>query len=51
MTARLASIRAGEIWSEPPGENHSIGRKTEPAKLLAVFVLNTDDDPLTTPIK
>ena len=45
---------AGESWSEPPGAIHSISRnasKTEPAKLLAVFVLDTNDDPLTTPIK
>jgi hypothetical protein len=26
-------------------------QKTEPAKLLAVFVLDTNDNPLTTPIK
>ena len=46
--------RAGESWSEPPGAIHSISRnasKTEPAKLLAVFVLDTNDDRLTTPIK
>lgn len=46
--------RAGESWSEPPGATHSISRnasKTEPAKLLAVLVLDTDDNPLTTPIK
>lgn len=46
--------RAGESWSEPPGATHSISRnasKTEPAKLLAVFVLDTDDKELTTPIK
>ena len=46
--------RAGESWSELPGAIHSISRnasKTEPAKLLAVFVLDTNDDPLTTPIK
>jgi quercetin dioxygenase-like cupin family protein len=46
--------RAGESWSEPPGAIHSISRnasKTGPAKLLAVFVLDTNDDPLTTPIK
>jgi len=46
--------RAGESWSERPGDIHSISRnasKTEPAKLLAVFVLDTNDDPLTTPIK
>ena len=46
--------RAGESWSEPPGATHSISRnasKSEPARLLAVFVLDTNDAPLTTPIK
>jgi quercetin dioxygenase-like cupin family protein len=46
--------RAGESWSEPPGATHSISRnasKTEPAKLLAVFVLDTEDKALTTPVK
>ena len=46
--------RAGESWSEPPGALHSISRnasKTEPAKLLAVFVVDTNDKVLTTPVK
>lgn len=46
--------RAGEGWSEPPGATHSISRNasnTDPAKLLAVFVLATNDNPLTTPVK
>jgi len=46
--------RAGESWCEPPGATHSISRnasKTEPAKLLAVFVLDTNDKALTTPIR
>lgn len=46
--------RAGESFSEPPNATHSISRnasKTEPAKLLAVFVLDTTDNPLTTPVK
>ena len=46
--------RAGESWSEAPGATHSISRnasKTQPAKLLAVFVLDTNDNPLTTPVK
>ena len=46
--------QAGESWSEPPGATHSISRNastTEPAKLLAVFVLDTNDNPLTTPVK
>ncbi|MDI3561774.1 cupin domain-containing protein [Bradyrhizobium sp. Arg816] len=45
---------AGESWSEPPGAIHSISRnasKTEPAKLLAIFVLDTNHNPLTTSIK
>ena len=46
--------RAGESWSETPGATHSISRnasKTEPAKLLAVFVVDTNDKALTTPIR
>ena len=46
--------RAGESWSESPGVTHSISRnasKTEPAKLLAVFVVDTNDKALTIPIK
>ena len=46
--------KAGESWSEPPGASHPISRnasKTEPAKLLAVFVVDTNDKALTTPIK
>ncbi len=41
-------------WSEAPGAIHSISRnasKAEPAKLLAVFVLDTNDKVLTTLIK
>src|SRR3984957_3124253 len=44
--------RAGECWYETPGAHHLISRnasKTEPAKLLAVFVVDTDDNALTTP--
>ena len=46
--------RAGESWSEPPGAIHSISRnasKTQPAKLLAVFVVDRDDKALTTPLR
>ena len=46
--------RTGESWSEQPGAIHSISRnasKTEPARLLAVFVLDTHEKALTTPIK
>jgi quercetin dioxygenase-like cupin family protein len=44
--------RAGECWSETPGAHHLISRNasnTEPAKLLAVFVVDTGDNALTTP--
>lgn len=46
--------RAGESWSEPPAATHSISRnasETKPAKLLAVFVVDTGDNKLTTPVK
>jgi quercetin dioxygenase-like cupin family protein len=43
--------RAGETWSESPGAHHTISENasaTEPAELLAVFLLDTGDGPLTT---
>lgn len=46
--------QAGESWSEEPGATHSVSRnasETEAAKLLAVFVLDTGDNPLTTPLE
>ncbi|AOB30386.1 cupin [Bordetella sp. H567] len=46
--------KAGQSWSEPPGASHPVSRnasKTEPAKLLAVFVVDTSDKELTTPTK
>lgn len=45
---------AGESWSEPPGATHSISRnasKSEPARLIAVFVVDTNDTQLTTPLQ
>lgn len=45
---------AGESWSEPPGASHPVSRnasKTQAAKLLAVFVVDSDDQALTTPVK
>ncbi len=47
-------FRAGESFYENPGSRHTVSRnasKTEPAKLLAVFVVDTDDKQLTTPVK
>jgi quercetin dioxygenase-like cupin family protein len=45
---------AGENFYEPPGSSHPVSRnasETEPAKLLAVFVVDTDDKALTTPVE
>ena len=44
-------FKAGEGWSEPPNATHSISRnasKTKPAKLLAIFVVDSNDKALTT---
>ncbi|TCK33491.1 quercetin dioxygenase-like cupin family protein [Paraburkholderia sp. BL8N3] len=43
--------KAGESFFEEPGSHHSVSRnasKTEPAKLLAVFVVDSDEKELTT---
>jgi len=43
----------GENFSEKPGDRHAVSANasdTEPAKLLAVFVVDTADKELTTPI-
>ena len=47
-------FRAGESFYETPGSLHSVSRNastTEPAKLLAVFVVDSGDKQLTTPVK
>ena len=44
--------RAGESWYETPGADHLISRNvsnTEPARLLAVFIVDTGDNALTIP--
>jgi quercetin dioxygenase-like cupin family protein len=44
--------RAGESWFEQPGAHHKISENasaTEPAQLLAIFVVDTDEKVLTTP--
>ncbi|MGE5213660.1 MAG: cupin domain-containing protein [Nitrospirota bacterium] len=48
------TYHAGQNFSEMPGDRHSVSEnasKTEPAKLLAVFVVDTDEKELTTPYK
>jgi quercetin dioxygenase-like cupin family protein len=45
------TYNAGESFFEAPGAHHVVSRnasQTEPAKLLAVFVVNTKDKALTT---
>jgi quercetin dioxygenase-like cupin family protein len=44
--------RAGESFSEYPGDRHGVSENastTEPARLLAVFVVDTAETVLTTP--
>jgi quercetin dioxygenase-like cupin family protein len=46
--------RAGQNFPEMPGDRHTLDENasnTEPAKLLAVFVVNTDEKELLTPLK
>ena len=45
------TYKAGESFHEDPGSRHPVARnasKTKPAKLLAVFVVDSNDKPLTT---
>lgn len=45
--------KAGENFSEMPGDRHGVSEnasKTEPAKLLAVFVVDSSESKLTFPI-
>jgi quercetin dioxygenase-like cupin family protein len=46
--------RAGESFAENPGDRHGISENasaTKPARLLAVFVVDTSETTLTTPIE
>ena len=48
----VVTYRTGQSFSEMPGDRHSVSEnasKTEPAKLLAVFVVDTDEKELTMP--
>jgi len=50
----IVTYRAGESFSEMPGDRHGVSEnasKTKPARLLAVFVLDTNETELTTPIE
>lgn len=44
--------KAGEGWHELPGSHHRVSENAsdrEPASLLAIFIVDTNDEPLTTP--
>jgi quercetin dioxygenase-like cupin family protein len=46
--------KAGEGWHETPNARHQISRNasaTKPAKLLAVFIVDSGDKPLTTSVQ
>jgi len=50
---RVRVFRAGEGWFESPGAHHRISANasaTEPARLLAVFIVDATEQDLTTPL-
>jgi quercetin dioxygenase-like cupin family protein len=49
----VTTYRAGESFSENPGDRHGVSENastTEPARLLAVFVVDTNEKQLTFPM-
>jgi quercetin dioxygenase-like cupin family protein len=49
----VTTYKAGQSFSELPGDRHGVSAnasKTKPAKLLAVFVVDTNETELTIPI-
>ena len=50
----LTTYRAGESFSVFPGDRHGVSENastTEPARLLAVFVVDTEETDLTIPLE
>jgi quercetin dioxygenase-like cupin family protein len=50
----VTTYRAGQSFSEFPGDRHAVSANastTEPARLLAVFVVDTDETALTLPFE
>ena len=48
----VTTYKAGQNFSELPGDRHAVSAnasKTKPAKLLAVFVVDTNETELTIP--
>jgi quercetin dioxygenase-like cupin family protein len=51
---KVKVYNTGENWIEVPGDHHRVSAnasETEPAKILAVFVVDTDETQLTKPDK
>jgi len=49
----VKTYRTGESFSELPGDRHRVSAnasKTKPAKLLAVFVVDSNEKELTKPL-
>jgi quercetin dioxygenase-like cupin family protein len=49
----VTTYKAGESFSEMPGDRHGVSAnasETRPAKLLAVFVVDSNETQLTTPL-
>jgi quercetin dioxygenase-like cupin family protein len=49
----VTTYQAGQSFSELPGDRHSVSAnasETQPAKLLAVFVVDTNEAELTVPL-
>ena len=49
----VTTYKAGQSFSELPGDRHGVSAnasETEPAKLLAVFVVDTNETELTIPL-
>ena len=48
----MTTHKAGESWFELPGDRHAVSAnasETQPAKLLAVLVVDTNETELTIP--
>ena len=48
------TYQTGESWTEKPGDHHQVSKNasaTEPAKLLAIFVVDTSDREIVIPDK
>ena len=50
----VKTYKVGQNWSEQPGDRHRVSAnasKTKPAKLLAVFIVDTNEKDIVLPLK